>query len=120
MLVMMFMVNRSATIINRFSMDLDGTTSMEKARGTTANCEMAEFGEKILFQPNDKVKQDEQAGREVALRALHGVSTGTHEIMVSGPDCNERALTVKKILRGQAMKCRRSNAREGIPVRHGV
>ena len=36
MLVMMFMVNRSATIINRFSMDLDGTTPMEKARGTTA------------------------------------------------------------------------------------
>ena len=57
--VMMFMVNRSATIINRFSMDLDGTTPMEKARGTTANCEMAEFGEKILFQPNDKVEQDE-------------------------------------------------------------
>ena len=91
-------------------MDLDGRTPMEKARGTTANWEMAEFGEKILFQPSDKVKQDEGARREVALRTFHGVSTGTHEIMVSGPDCNERALTVKKILLGKAMRCRRSNA----------
>ena len=56
--VMMFMVNRSATII-MLSMDLYGTTPMEKARGSTANCEMAEFGEKILFQLNDKVEQDE-------------------------------------------------------------
>ena len=35
--VMTFMVNHAATIINRFSVDQDGRTPMEKARGTAAN-----------------------------------------------------------------------------------
>ena len=43
------MVIHAATVINRFSVDQDQRTPMEKTRGTTANHEMAEFGEKILF-----------------------------------------------------------------------
>ena len=38
-LVMTFMVNHAATIINRFSVGQDGKTPMEKVRGTTANKE---------------------------------------------------------------------------------
>ena len=48
------MVIYAATVINRFSVDQDLRTPMEKTRGTTANHEMAKFGEKILFQPMTK------------------------------------------------------------------
>ena len=45
--VMTFMVTHAATIINRFSVDQDSKTPMEKARGTAANRDKAEFGEKV-------------------------------------------------------------------------
>ena len=51
---MTFMVSHAATIINRFSLEQDGKTSTENALETTANRIMAEFGEKILFQPMTK------------------------------------------------------------------
>ena len=61
--VMTFMVNHAATIINRFSVDQDGRIPMEKARGTAANREMAEFGEKNPVPTDDKVQEDAQARR---------------------------------------------------------
>ena len=61
--VMTFMVNHAATIMNRFSADQDGRTSMEKARGTAANREMAEFGEKNPVPTDAKVQEDAQARR---------------------------------------------------------
>ena len=45
--VMTFMVTHAATIINGFSVDQDSKTPMEKARGTAANRDKAEFGEKV-------------------------------------------------------------------------
>ena len=66
-----------------------GKTTMEKARGTTANREVAEFGEKVSFQPMMKYSK----GKTLDVRWQHGlflgVTTRTNEIMVSGPDVNE-------------------------------
>ena len=58
--VITFTVNHSEPIINRFSVDQDGETPMEKARGTTAYRDMAEFGEKLMFQPMTKYNKGNQ------------------------------------------------------------
>ena len=69
---MTFMVNHAATNKNRFSVDQDGQTPMEKARGTTANRELA-------VPAHDEVQQDEQTRSEVAVRALHGCGNEKEE-----------------------------------------
>ena len=70
--VMTFMVNHAATIIDRFSVDQDGQTPMEKARGTTANRELA-------VPAHDEVQQDKQTRLEMAVRALHGCGNENEE-----------------------------------------
>ena len=90
---MTFSENHVAMIINRFSVDQDGKTPMEQARGTTANRETAEFGEKILFQPMTKCKK----GNKLDVSWQLGVATRTNEIMVSGPDGNQRAWTSGRV-----------------------
>ena len=95
--VMTFMVDHAATIINRFSVDQDGMAPMEKARGTTANREMAEFGEKILFEPMTKYNKMNKLGVRWQYGFVMGVATRTNEIMVSGPDGNERSLTFGRL-----------------------
>ena len=52
--VMAFMAGPTATNSNRKTVDQDGRTPMEKARGAKANLEMVEFGEKVLFQQMTK------------------------------------------------------------------
>ena len=88
--VMTFMACHAATINNRVSVDQDGRTPMEKARGTTANRETAEFGEKILFQPTTKYNK----GNKLDVRwpyglLFMGVATKTNEIMMGGRDGQE-------------------------------
>ena len=61
--VMTFMVNHAATIINRFSVDQDGRIPMEKSRGTAANREVAEFGDKNPVPTEDKVQEHAQSRR---------------------------------------------------------
>ena len=56
--VMTFMANHAATITNRFPAEQDGKTPMEKARETTANREMAELREKVLFPPITKYNKE--------------------------------------------------------------
>ena len=48
--VMTFRVNHAATINTRFSVDQNGKTPMAKARGTTANREIAELAHRVLLK----------------------------------------------------------------------
>ena len=59
------------------SVDLDAKTLMEKARGTTANREMAEFGEKILFQPMTKYNEENKLDVRRQCGLFKGVATRT-------------------------------------------
>ena len=63
---------------------------MEQAHRTTANREIAEFGEKMLLQP-----MKYSNGNELDVRWQHGllmgVSTRTNGIMMSDHEGNERA-----------------------------
>ena len=70
------MVSHAATIINRFSVDLDDRTPMEKAHGTTANRNMGEFGEKIQFQPMTKYNK----GNKLDVRWRYGLFMGVAKI----------------------------------------
>ena len=83
MLVMTFTVNRAATISNKFSMAQDQTTPVENKRRNTANCEIAEFGEKIFFQPMTKCSKTNEPDVRWQYGLLMRVSTRTNEIMVS-------------------------------------
>ena len=49
-LVMTLMVSHAETIINIISVDQDGKTPTEKVKCTRANREIAEFGQRVLFQ----------------------------------------------------------------------
>ena len=55
--VMTFVVNQAATITNRFSVHQDGKTPMKKARGTTANREMAEVRGENTVPAHDEVQK---------------------------------------------------------------
>ena len=55
------------------SVDQDGRTPMEEARGTTANREMAEFREKILFHSMTMYNKENKT-RRLAVRALYWCS----------------------------------------------
>ena len=59
------MLKHAAAIIKIFSMNQDGKKSMEKARGPTANREMAEFAEKRLEQSN-------KLDVKMSTRTVHG------------------------------------------------
>ena len=49
--IMKCMVRHASALINRLSFDQHGRTPLENARGTSANREVAEVGERMLFQP---------------------------------------------------------------------
>ena len=104
--VMTFMVNHAATIINRFSVDQDGKTPMEKARGTTANREMAEFGEKIPFQADDEV-QHRDTRPEVVVRAVHWSSNETERDHGERSRRRRKSMDIQGVARGQKMGCKK-------------
>ena len=95
--VMIFMVNHAATIINRVSVDQDGKTPMEKARGTTVNREMTKFGKKVLFQPVTKYSKGNAPDVRWQYGLFMGVATRTNKVMESGLDGNERAWTFRRL-----------------------
>ena len=78
--VMTFKVNHAATIINRFSVDQDGKTPKKKSRGTTANREVADFREKILFQPMAQCNKMNKLDVRWQHGLFLGVATRTNEI----------------------------------------
>ena len=118
--VMTFMVTHAATIFNRFSVGQDGKTPMEKARGTRPNREMAEFGEKILFQPMTKYNEMNKLDVRWQYGLFMDVATRTNEIMVIGPDGNARGIDFLEVARRHKMGCRSGDERERISIWDGV
>ena len=53
---MTLLVNHTATIVNIFSVDQDGKTPMQKARGTTANKEMERVQGEKTVPANEEVQ----------------------------------------------------------------
>ena len=115
-----FMVNHAVTITNRLSVDQDGRTPMERTRRTTANHDIGDFGEKILFQSMTKYNKTKKLDVWRRFGLFMAVTTRTNEIMVSGPDGNWRAWTFRRLPENQTVGCRRNYARERISVWHGV
>ena len=95
--IMAFMVNHAATIISRFSVDPDGRTPFEKARGTNANRELAEFGEKVLYQPMVKYNKNTKLDVRWQFGVFLGVATRTNEVMIGGRDGAERAWACRRL-----------------------
>ena len=92
------MVSHAATISEHiFSVDKDGRTQIEKARGTTANREIADFVEKILFQSMTKCNKGNKLDVRWQYGLFMGVATRTNEIMVGGREKQEKSWTLQRL-----------------------
>ena len=81
---------------------------MEKARETSANRELSEFGEAMLFRPMTKTKYNKENKLDVRCQygLFRGVATRSNESMVSGPDRNERARKFRRLPEERRMQKR--------------
>ena len=97
MAIMSYMVTHAATLINRFSVDVDGRTPFEKARGTAARRELAEFGEKVLYQPMAKYNKNRKLDVRWEYGVFLGVDAKTNELIIGGEGATTRAWSFRRL-----------------------
>ena len=84
---------------------------------------MAEFEEKMLFQPMTKYSKGNKLDLRWQYGLFMGVATRTNEIMVNGPDGNGRAWTCRRLPEvngcdAEAMMSVKGSPSDGVRIEH--